>query len=101
MEITQVRFPLMVVIVCYIYLNISVFCISYLPPNEAIGRTDRFMAGASSDLSEEMIKLAFFECFQTEPLPLFFAFFFFFFFFFQSEVQNRGAYYTRARIIHG
>ena len=68
MEITQVRFPLMVVIVCYIYLNISVFL--YLPPKESIGRTDRFMAGASSDISEEMIRLLFFECFQTEPLPL-------------------------------
>ena len=66
------------------------------------------MAGASSDISEEMIKLSFFECFQTEPLPLFFASFFFFVFcfcffvfFFPSGVQNRGAYYTRARIIHG
>ena len=75
MEITQVRFPLMVVIVCYIYLNISVFL--YLPPKEAIGRTDRFMAGASSDISEEMIKSSFCECFQMEQLPLSFASFFF------------------------
>ena len=30
----------------------------------AIGRTDRLVAGASSDISEEMTKSSFFECFQ-------------------------------------
>ena len=37
------------------------------PPKESIGRTDRFVIGASSDIinfSDEMIQLSFFECFQ-------------------------------------
>jgi len=33
------------------------------PPKEFIGRTDHFVAGASSDI-EEMIKSLFLECFQ-------------------------------------
>ena len=54
--------------VLYIPKHLCIFVYhTILPPNEAIGRTDRFMAGASSDISEEMIKLSFFECFQTEP----------------------------------
>ena len=35
-----------------------------LTAKESIGRTDRFMAGASSDITEEMIELSFLECFQ-------------------------------------
>ena len=31
---------------------------------KCIGRTDRFVASASSDISEEMIELSFLECFQ-------------------------------------
>ena len=64
------------------------------------------MAGASSDISEEMIELSFLECFQiTIFLRYSFAttssVFCFLFFFFQSVVQNGGAHYTRACIIHG
>ena len=55
--------------------------------------------------SEEMIQSSFFECFQIMMfLSYFFRNHFLCFllpFFFQSAVQNRGAYYTRARIIHG
>ena len=42
-------------------------------------------------------KSPFEELIVSWPLPLFSAYFFFF----QSAVQNRGAYYTRVRIIHG
>ena len=37
---------------------------SGLLPKESIGRTDHLVAGASGDISEEMIKSLFFECFQ-------------------------------------
>ena len=55
--------------------------------------------------SEEMIQSSFFECFE---IMMFLRYFFVttssvfcFPFFFQSAVQNRGAYYTQARIIQG
>ena len=76
------------------------------PPKESIGRTDRFLASASSDISKEMIELPFLECFQIMML-LRYSFvttssvFCFPFLFFQSAVQNRGACYTRVHIIHG
>ena len=67
----------------------------------------RVAAGASSGISEEMIELSFLECFQiTIFLRYSFVttssvFCFLFYFIFESAVQNRGAHYTRARIIHG
>ena len=72
---------------------------------ESIGRTDHFVAGASSDISEEMMELSFLECFQI-TIFLCYSFVttssvFCFFFFFQIAVQKRGARYTRACIIHG
>ena len=68
------------------------------------------MAGASIDISEEMIKSSILERFQimmflryffiTTSSAFCFLYFYLFFFFWQSSVQNRGACYTRARIIH-
>ena len=66
-------------------------------------RVHRFMAGASSHISKEMIELSFLECFQIMMFfrNQFLCFLLPFFFFFQSAVQNRGEYYSRVRIIHG
>ena len=69
------------------------------PLKESIGRTDCFVAGASSDISEEMIELSFLECFQIMILLLYsfvttssvFCFPFF------SKVQSK----IGVRIIHG
>ena len=55
-------------------------------PPKSIGRTDCFVAGASSHISKEMIELSFLECFQIMmflcyffiTFPLFSASFFFF-----------------------
>ena len=46
----------------------------------SIGRTDRFLASASSDISEEMMELSFLECFQ-----IFLCFCLLFFFKLQSK----------------
>jgi len=70
-------------------------------PKESIGRTDRFVAGASSHFSKEMIELSFLECFQimmflcyffvtTSSVFCFLSFFFFF------KVQSKIV----VRIIH-
>ena len=68
-----------------------------------IGRTDGFVAGASSDISEEMIKLSFLECFQ---IMMFLRYFFVTtsslfsslpLFFFLFKVQSK----IGVRIIHG
>ena len=70
----------------------------------SIGRTDRFVAGASSDISEEMMELSFLECFQ---ITIFLRYSFVTtssvsasFFFFQIAVQKRGVHYTHSHIIH-
>ena len=70
------------------------------PPKESIGRTDPFVARASSHISKEMIELSFLECFQ---IMVFLCYFFLItscfllplFFFF--KVQAR----IGVRIIHG
>ena len=70
------------------------------PPKETIGRTDRFVAGALSDISEEMMELSFLECFQ---IMMFLRYSFvttssvFCFPFFFSKVQSK----IGVRIIHG
>ena len=63
------------------------------------------MAGASSDISEEMIELLFLECFQI-TIFLRYAFVttssvfcFLFYFIFESVVQNRDAHYTQANTV--
>ena len=77
------------------------------PPKESIGKTDRFVAGASSDIIfwRDNPIVVFWVLPNHDVCTLFFRNHFLcflpFFFFFQSAVQNRGAYYTQARIIQG
>ena len=71
-------------------------------------RTDRFVAGASSDISEEMIKSSFFECFQVMMFLHYFSittssvFCFLFSFFFSPKlgyVLCTGAHYKRVNTV--
>ena len=69
-------------------------------PKGSIRTTDRFVAGASSDISEEMTKSSFLKCFQIRmSLPFFFvttsSVFYFLFFF--VKVQSK----IGVHIIHG
>ena len=66
-------------------------------PKESIGRTDRFVAGELSDISEAMIKSSFFECLQ---IMMFLCYFFvttssvfcLLFFFFPKEQSKIGVH---------
>ena len=64
-----------------------------------------WITGALNDISEEMIELSLLVYPNHNVFMLVlhnhFLCFLLPFFFFQSVVQNRGAYYTWARIIHG